>query len=191
MSFFDGVFLAGFATMMVIRRWFVWTNRRKPVATRRVGVRERMLLAGASVGMAVLPVFVIYTALFRFADYQPLAWQGWLGTALAIPALVLFWKAHADLGANWSPTLELREQHTLTTHGVYRRVRHPMYAAIWLWTVCQFLLIANWVGGLSGIVSFALLYFLRVPREEQMMRDRFGAAYDDYVKKTGRLFPQM
>ena len=33
-----------------------------------------------------------------------------------------------DLGTNWSITLEVREQHRLISHGVYRRIRHPMYS---------------------------------------------------------------
>jgi protein-S-isoprenylcysteine O-methyltransferase Ste14 len=39
-------------------------------------------------------------------------------------AVWLFWRSHADLGRNWSPSLELREGHELVTEGVYRYVRH-------------------------------------------------------------------
>ncbi len=49
-----------------------------------------------------------------------------------VAALWLFWRSHADLGRNWSQAFELRKGHELITHGVYRVVRHPMYAAIWL-----------------------------------------------------------
>ena len=45
--------------------------------------------------------------------------------------------AHADLGLNWSITLEMRKGHELIVHGVYRRIRHPMYAAIFLFAVAQ------------------------------------------------------
>jgi protein-S-isoprenylcysteine O-methyltransferase Ste14 len=46
--------------------------------------------------------------------------------------LWLFYRSHADLGTNWSITLEIREQHRLITQGVYRRIRHPMYSALGL-----------------------------------------------------------
>ena len=51
--------------------------------------------------------------------------------------------------------------------------------------------IHNWIAGWSGVLSFALMYFLRVSYEEAMMRDRFGALYDDYCERTGRLLPKF
>jgi len=32
---------------------------------------------------------------------------------------------------------------------------------------------------------------LRVKREESMMADRFGDAYRDYMRRTGRFFPTI
>jgi hypothetical protein len=44
-----------------------------------------------------------------------------------------------------------------------------MYASMWLWGIGQALVLQNWIAGWAGLVSFAPLYLLRVPREEQMM----------------------
>ena len=49
--------------------------------------------------------------------------------------LWLFYRSHADLGTNWSITLEVREGHRLITQGVYRGVSHPMYSALALYSV--------------------------------------------------------
>ena len=49
----------------------------------------------------------------------------------------------------------------------------------------------NWLCGLGGLVAFLLLYFVRVPREEQMMRDHFGDAYRDYAAQTGRVLLRL
>ncbi|NOT29051.1 MAG: isoprenylcysteine carboxylmethyltransferase family protein [Planctomycetes bacterium] len=54
-------------------------------------------------------------------------------------------RSHADLGTNWSITLEVREQHTLVTRGVYARVRHPMYTALLLYALGQWLVVPNWL----------------------------------------------
>jgi len=35
-----------------------------------------------------------------------------------------------------------------------------------------------------------ILFFLRVPREEQMMIDPFGEAYRAYRQRTGAIFPR-
>ncbi|MCC7267319.1 MAG: hypothetical protein IT546_08265 [Caulobacteraceae bacterium] len=52
-------------------------------------------------------------------------------------------------------------------------------------------MIHNWIGGFAVIPAFAAMWFIRVPREEAMMRQRFGAAWDAYVARSGRLAPPL
>jgi protein-S-isoprenylcysteine O-methyltransferase Ste14 len=106
-------------------------------------------------------------------------------------ALWLFWRSHTDLGRNWSVTLEVRKGHQLVSNGVYRSIRHPMYASIWLTSVAQGLLLQNWLAGWPGLVTFGLMYFVRISREERMMCEVFGQQYRDYMRQTGRIFPQL
>jgi protein-S-isoprenylcysteine O-methyltransferase Ste14 len=79
----------------------------------------------------------------------------------------------------------------LVTHGIYARIRHPMYLSIWLLVIAQAMILPNYIAGFSGLVPFALLYFLRVPKEESMMKHEFGKAYEDYMLKTGRILPRL
>lgn len=55
-------------------------------------------------------------------------------TLLSIPffliGLIIFWLSHQSLAEYWSVMLELKEHHRLMTHGIFRRIRHPMYLAI-------------------------------------------------------------
>lgn len=106
-------------------------------------------------------------------------------------ALWMFWRSHADLGRNWSPSLQLRADHQLVTAGLYRSIRHPMYASQWLWSAAQPLLLQNWIVGWSGLLLFLPLYLSRVPHEEQMMPKRFGEAYRAYMSRTGRVVPRL
>ncbi|MBI3965362.1 MAG: isoprenylcysteine carboxylmethyltransferase family protein [Chloroflexi bacterium] len=106
-------------------------------------------------------------------------------------SIFLFWRTHRDLGANWSPTLEIGAQHTLVTRGVYGRIRHPMYASQALLALAQALLLPNWVAGLAGPLAFLARYLIRVPREERMMLDHFGDAYRAYSAHTGRILPRL
>ena len=106
-------------------------------------------------------------------------------------ALWLFWRSHADLGQNWSVSLEVCKDHQLVTAGTYKWIRHPMYLSIWLWCLAQSLLLSNWLAGPSSLILFGVMYFLRTPREEQMMREFFGQQYVDYMSRTGRLFPRL
>jgi protein-S-isoprenylcysteine O-methyltransferase Ste14 len=105
--------------------------------------------------------------------------------------MYLFWKSHHDLGQNWSPTLEVRAEHTLITNGIYQSIRHPMYSSIWLWSLAQALLLPNYIAGFSGLISFGALYFLRVGNEEKMMLDQFGDEYQGYMQRTGRVLPKL
>ncbi|MEM8788896.1 MAG: protein-S-isoprenylcysteine O-methyltransferase, partial [Pseudomonadota bacterium] len=112
-----------------------------------------------------------------------------IGLVCAAVGLWLFWRSHADLGRNWSPQLELRQTHRLISSGIYARIRHPMYAAIFALTAAQTLLPNNWIAGPAGLVTFTVLYVIRIGPEEDMMRDRFGAEWVAYAAGTRRLFP--
>lgn len=98
-------------------------------------------------------------------------------------------KKNVDLGTNRSILLEVREQHRLITQGVYRRIRHPVYLALGLYSIGQALVIPNWVAGPSNLIAFAILYALRIRAEERMMVEEFGDEYAAYSARTKRLIP--
>ena len=184
------VFIVGFGIYATIRGVF---ERR---AKGRSGVRgihgtELILIAVLFLGTVLLPALYLFTPLLSAADYRSPAWALPTGAALMAAALWLFWRSHVDLGPNWSVTLEVREGQQLVTHGVYSRIRHPMYAAIWLFSAAQALLLANWVAGYAALLTFALMYFVSIPREERMMLDSFGQRYSAYMAQTGRLLPRL
>jgi protein-S-isoprenylcysteine O-methyltransferase Ste14 len=185
------VFFVGFVAYLCIRAAFAPRAKRNEKIVKRVDVPERILLFIVISSGVVFPVFYLFTPWLAFADYRLPTWAPWCGTFFMVGALWLFWRSHADLGQNWSVTLEIRKGHQLVTHGIYRRIRHPMYASIWLFNAAQALLLQNWLAGWSSFFAFALLYFIRAPREEQMMIDVFGQEYRDYMKQTGRLFPPL
>ena len=77
------------------------------------------------------------------------------------------------------------------TTGVYRLIRHPMYASFLLWSLGQGLLLPNWMTGLAGMFGFCILYFARVGREEKLMLEAFGDDYREYMMRTKRLVPYI
>jgi protein-S-isoprenylcysteine O-methyltransferase Ste14 len=184
------LFLIGFIAYVAIRGVFIEQTKRNEKMIRKVGVRERILMFIVGTGSILLPVIYLFTPLLAFADYRLPTPAKWCGVVVMAAALWLFWRSHADLGKNWSATLELRTGHQLVKTGVYRSIRHPMYAAIWLFALSQGLLLANWIGGWSALITFAIMYIVRTPHEEQMMREFFGEEYIDYMQQTGRLIPR-
>lgn len=187
---FKIIYFIGLIAIAIIRISYRWRTKTNQIVDSRITILEKILLSLAFLGMVVFPLIYVFTPLLNFANYQIPLWAGWIGVVIFAVALWLLWRSHADLGHNWSATLELRKGHQLITRGVYTYVRHPMYAAIWLWGFGQVLLLHNWIAGASHLVSFIPMYFLRVPREEQMMRDQFGEAYQSYIRRTGRIIPR-
>jgi len=152
--------------------------------------RTELLLLGISLtGLGIIPIAYVFTGFPAFAERAFVPALAWLGIVPGLFSLWLFWRTHKDLGRNWSVSLEVRDKHELITGGVYRYVRHPMYSAFFLWAIAQFLLLPNWVAGLSGIVGFGTLYLFRVGREEKLMLDAFGEEYRAYMERTARVLP--
>lgn len=164
-------------------------SRKTPVANRRDRMREQTLMAISYSGLFVIPLIYVLTDLFKIADYAFYPIQAWTGTLVLAAGMALLHRTHRDLGRAWSITLEIRDQHTLVTHGIYERLRHPMYAAFWLWAISQALLLPNWIAGFSGLIGFGTLFFARVGYEERMMLETFGDDYRAYMARTYRLIP--
>lgn len=185
------IWALGLVAWFLIRQPYQRRARKTAVVETRRDPTERAVLALAGLGLSVVPAIHVATGFPAFADYRFQPWAGWLGLVVELMFLVLFHASHRQLGRNWSITLEIREGHRLITDGLYRYVRHPMYSSFWLWAIAQALLIPNWIAGLSGLVGVAALYFSRIGKEEALMRGRFGAEYDAYAARTGRIFPKF
>jgi protein-S-isoprenylcysteine O-methyltransferase Ste14 len=182
--------LAGVVVMILIRAPHGQRSRGIKVVKSGKGRLETVLLTFAWIGFLV-PLLWIATPLFRFADYSlhPALYSVGL-LALAV-GLGIFHRSHADLGTNWSITLEVRENHSLVTRGIYRRVRHPMYLGLLVYSLGQLLVLPNWVAGPSYLVPVVALVALRIGPEERMMREQFPGAWDEYAARTHRLVPYL
>jgi protein-S-isoprenylcysteine O-methyltransferase Ste14 len=181
--------LVVFLGIVVIRAPHGSRSGKIKIVDDRRGPLETGLLAVAWI-VSILPLVWVASSLLSFADYplHPLPYA--LGLVFLAAGLLLFHRSHADLGTNWSITLQVRENHRLVTSGIYARIRHPMYSALFLLAIAQALALPNWIAGPAYLFGFGLLYVLRVNAEERMMLDRFGAEYEDYRRRSGRLFPK-
>ena len=191
MDIYTVIFFLALVAEIVIRVPVNQKRKAEKKIVSQVTGKEKSMLFLLWGGMFVLPVIYAASNWLDFANYTLPAWAGWLGVALITGALFVFWRSHADLGLNWSPTLEIREKHTLITRGIYSVIRHPMYASQILWSLAQILLLQNWIAGLSSLVVFFPFYFMRVPAEEQLMLEQFGDQYRSYMQKVGAVFPKL
>ena len=191
MDVFTAIYFVALAIETVIRAPINKKRQQEKMSERRFTDQEKTLLGLLLLGGLIAPIIYAATDWLDFADYTLPAWAGWLGVLLIAGAVFVFWRAHADLGLNWSPTLEIREKHELITRGIYGVIRHPMYASQWLVVVAQPLLLQNWIAGFLHLLVFIPFYFLRVKTEEQLMMEQFGDQYRAYMQKVGAVFPKM
>jgi protein-S-isoprenylcysteine O-methyltransferase Ste14 len=191
MDIFAAIYFVAIIIEMIIRAPLNQKRKQETMSEQRVTRQERTLLGLLFLGMFVVPIIYAATDWFDFANYVLPAWAGWLGVLILAGALFVFWRAHADLGLNWSPSLEIREEHELITRGIYGVIRHPMYASQWLWVIAQPFLLQNWIAGFLNLLVFIPFYFLRVKAEEQMMMEKFGDQYHAYMQKVGAILPKF
>lgn len=191
MDVFVWIYFLAIVIETVIRAPLNRKRKEQKMNIRRVTSQETIILSLLLIAMLIVPLVYAFSNLLDFANYALPAWTGWLGVIILAGALFVFWRAHADLGLNWSPTLEIREKHELITKGIYGVIRHPMYASQWLWVIAQPLLLQNWIAGWLNCLVFVVFYALRVKAEEQLMIEQFGDDYHAYMKKVGAVFPKF
>lgn len=180
------VVLVSSVMMIVIRAPHGQRSRRLNVVKNRKGRLETGLLTFAWFAF-LLPLVWITTPLLAFADFSLRPGPFIAGVLCLALGLWLFHRSHADLGTNWSVTLEVREKHQLVTHGIYRHVRHPMYLSLLVYSLGQALVLPNLLAGPSYGLAMALVFAFRLGPEERMMLEAFGKDYETYRARTKRL----
>ncbi len=193
---FSIIWVIGLFVASTIRTFFGMKYRqdsqqRESYQQESFGVKFFMGMWGVA---QMLPFVWFFTNKLDFANYKlsrrSKTVMGVVGTAVFACAQWLMYRSHSDLDRNWSPTLEIGEEHTLVTDGVYRDIRHPMYAAHILHAIGQLFLLPNWIAGWSALFAILPLYWLRKPHEEAMMVETFGQEYETYRQQTGGVIPK-
>ena len=189
---FRYLFAAGAVSMMSIRLYY-----QAKVLHGKVEVREGSvsLIAGSIAALTTIVFgieYLVYPGLFPFAyALRYPGWLRWLGAAVLGAGLVLLWLSHHHLGTSFHSLVASKEDQKLVTTGPYRWMRHPIYTAYLMNYVGGGLLASNVVLTLVPAAAYAILVGIRMPREEELLQERFGEAYREYVKRTGRLLPRL
>ena len=95
----------------------------------------------------------------------------------------------ATLGSSYTRTLRAFEDQVLVTHGPYRVIRHPGYAASCLVWIGAALAFGSWPAAALVAALLLLAYGWRIRAEETLLEATFGEAYRDYAARTSRLLP--
>lgn len=106
-------------------------------------------------------------------------------------AVWLFDAASRAMGKNWALVAQTREDHDLVQSGPFRRVRHPIYVALFLVMVAIAIAYGHVRNLIVGVSVYGLGTWLRIRHEERLLRNQFGPAYDDYAARVRRFVPGL
>lgn len=114
----------------------------------------------------------------------------WIGLFFLLLSIPMAAWVHHTLGRAYSYALETKTEQTLITSGPFSRVRHPLYSAHNIFNLGKVILTLNIPLIILAILGVPLTY-ARMRDEERMMIEQFGSEYEEYVKRTGRIFPKL
>lgn len=84
----------------------------------------------------------------------------------------------------------LQKDRELATSGPYAVTRNPLYFGSALLAAGFAIAGGSWADGALVIAYFAVFYYAVMRNEEQDLRKRFGAAFDDYAARVPLFFPR-
>jgi protein-S-isoprenylcysteine O-methyltransferase Ste14 len=128
-------------------------------------------------------ILLALTLLFTFsAEFRELPWTPLriAGLALAAPSFVLWFLARTQLGDSFSVRPEARK---LVTHGLYSRIRNPIYL-FGSGVIAGIFLFMNMPLALLLFAVLIPLQTIRARKEAIVLEEKFGQDYRDYKKKT-------
>jgi protein-S-isoprenylcysteine O-methyltransferase Ste14 len=148
-----------------------------------------ILIAGGIIffsGMLVtaLDFIMIQRMIYRF-DLVSLT-----GLVLLLVGSAIRVQARRTLGNYFSPVVRILPEHKLIRYGVYKHIRHPGY----LGELFLYFSVPLFFHSLYGffVMVFLIPFILyRIKVEEQMLIEKFGDEYRDYMRKSKRLIPYV
>jgi len=145
-----------------------------------IGIRFFAFLAFAG-----LFAYFVNPEYMRWSAIELPLWVRAVGVLCGLAGGILWIASFHYLGRNLTDTVIVREKATLVTNGPYKYMRHPFYVAMALVILANGLVSVNWFITLAGLATLAFIY-LRIPKEEKRLIERFGDDYLHYMEVTPR-----
>lgn len=141
-----------------------------------------------------LSLFPVWMFARRSHTLLPLGfWFQLLSTVLVVLIVAVsvwtMWSALHVLGKQWSLQARVLQDHQLIREGPYRFVRHPIYTGILGMIIAGGLAWSHWIGLVIALALFTIGTTIRVRSEEKLLREQFGAAFDDYKRSVPAVLP--
>ena len=162
---------------------------------RRAGIKAMHFSKIDKTDFLILPFvlfyfYVVFAAAFdlpsvsRQEFFQSRMVSG-LGVLLCIVGLSLMILSLVSFGKSFRVGIDTKHPDKLVTTGIFAVSRNPIYVAFGLVLIGQFLLFPNWIL-LIYMIAAGWLFHRQVLREEQYLREHYGAQYGDYCRRVRR-----
>jgi protein-S-isoprenylcysteine O-methyltransferase Ste14 len=109
----------------------------------------------------------------------------WVGMGLCLVGLLLFFWSLVSFGRSFRVGIDTDHPDKLVTTGIFALSRNPIYVAIWIVLLGQFLVFPNWIL-LVYLGAATWLFHRQVLREEAYLKQSYGSEYTDYASRVRR-----
>ena len=167
--------------------WVIAARRVRP--NKRVESRTRVLQ-----GVLMLVGGALLSPLSLTLSPAPRRWIEWgppaqlLGVGLTVVGVGFAIWARSVLGQFWSSVVTLKEGHRLIKEGPYQLVRNPIYTGM-LTALLGGAVLNGAAPGLVGFGLFVVAISIKIRLEEKVLRDEFGAEFEEYRRRVKSLVP--
>jgi protein-S-isoprenylcysteine O-methyltransferase Ste14 len=139
---------------------------------------------------ALLYVYILFATAFGWpgGSMRQLFQSGiiaWLGVLLCLAGLLLFAWTLISFGQSFRVGIDADHPGALIEDGVFAYSRNPIYVALALILIGEFLIFSNWIT-LIYLGGAGWLLHRQVLREEDYLKQHYGRAYDDYCRRVRR-----
>ncbi|HLN98474.1 MAG TPA: isoprenylcysteine carboxylmethyltransferase family protein [Pyrinomonadaceae bacterium] len=191
-------FLPTLTFVIVMLCWFTFVGifvlRKRPPSP-----PDRKREPGSLFGLALQALSYGIVWGFHRSAFTPIVPRSkWIAIAASILSLVaavgsvgLIMAAVKTLGKEWSLTARLVEGHKLATTGAYAHVRHPIYTGMLGMLLATGLAFSHWAALLAALVIFFVGTTIRIRSEEKLLREAFGAQFEQYAAHVPALVPGL
>ena len=109
------------------------------------------------------------------------------GAVVLFCGMAVYISSHTSLQRSWSILASVKKTHCLVNTGLYRYIRHPMYASMFFIIPGSGLLISNYLMIISTPI-IGLIYYLRAKKEEELLVKNLPG-YEGYINETRMFIP--
>jgi protein-S-isoprenylcysteine O-methyltransferase Ste14 len=170
--------------------WFVAALNRKRTDHRDPLQRRLFYVLFMTAAFFLLVGYFAPTGFLERRAWPDAFWIAQVGATLTAAGIAFAIWARVHIGRNWSGQVMIKQDHELIRTGPYSRIRHPIYTGLLL----ALLGTAFAMGQYRAILGFVLIavgFIYKAKREEQLLTEHFGPAFDEHKRHTGFFLPRL